>query len=404
MNLLMLNYEYPPIGGGGGVIHKLLAEELAKEHRVTVITSRLRGQAAREIINEVEVVRVPVLFRKGLNAASLVSMLSFPPSSLWAGTQLLRKRRFDLIHSMFAVPSGVPGTLLARFFGLPHVVSVLGGDIYDPSRRLSPHRMPILHFTVKKVLQGASRITGMSNDIISKTRKFFSFDSELVLIPHAIRQPVFEKKSRQSFGYSRDEFLLVTIGRLIRRKQVDALLQIFHKLLTRNSPRARLLVIGDGPKRAELEDLASTLGIDSKVDFLGNVGDEEKFQLLDLGDVFVSTAEHEGFGLVFLEAMAVGLPIVCYDNGGQTDFLSDSCTGHVVKLNDGTAFERRLRQLAQNPELLSEIGRFNRDVIKHYYIENCASKYVDLYEKVLARTTDTVTVKLGKKASLQGSK
>jgi len=95
-----------------------------------------------------------------------------------------------------------------------------------------------------------------------------------------------------------------------------------------------LIVIGSGPQSGTLKSLTQELGLIEQIHFLGQVDEQEKFKLLMMADMYVSTSQHEGFGLVYLEAMASNLPVVCYDYGGQTDFLSSSVNGYVRKLND----------------------------------------------------------------------
>src|SRR5688500_16440383 len=116
MNVLMLNYEYPPLGGGGGVFNQQLAEELSQQNQITLITSRFGAQPSYEIQRGVEIFRVPVLLRRNPNSATLLSMFSFFPTSLRTGYRLLHTRPFDLIHSMFAIPSAPSGFLLAKRF------------------------------------------------------------------------------------------------------------------------------------------------------------------------------------------------------------------------------------------------------------------------------------------------
>ena len=96
MNILMFNYEYPPVGGGGGVVHALIAEELARRHRVVVVTSRVGQLPRQEVVNGVEVHRVSVLGRSDPAAASLTSMLSYPPGAWLAAARILRRERFDV--------------------------------------------------------------------------------------------------------------------------------------------------------------------------------------------------------------------------------------------------------------------------------------------------------------------
>jgi glycosyltransferase involved in cell wall biosynthesis len=380
MNILMINYEYPPLGGGGGVVNKYLAEELSKNNRITLITSWFADLKPYETCNRVEIFRVPVWFRTDQNAASLLSMLSFFPSSFRQGYRLLKTRHFDLIHSMFAIPSAPSGYLLANQFCLPHVLSILGGDIYDPSKRLSPHGTPLLHALVKKILTDADRVIGMSSDIITKAMTYYDVPRAIDRIPHSISCPIFSPKTRGDFGFDSNDVLLVTVGRLVPRKAVHELIYVLQHVQQAN---VKLLIVGDGPEKSKLEQLAAASYVSERVYFLGNVNDETKFQLLSIADIYVSTTQHEGFGLVFLEAMTVGLSVISYDNGGQVDFLSDNKTGFLVRLGDRETFIQRTKLLSENEALRCRMGQFNQQYVKEFYIENCAKQYQALYEAVV---------------------
>ena len=98
--------------------------------------------------------------------------------------------------------------------------------------------------------------------------------------------------------------------------------------------------------------------------------------------LFVSTSQHEGFGLVFLEAMACGLPIICYDHGGQTDFLQDGEHGFLVPLNALESFEGKCRDLVKNPDVRSMMGVRNKKDVEHYFIDQCARKYEQVFQEV----------------------
>ena len=121
---------------------------------------------------------------------------------------------------------------------------------------------------------------------------------------------------------------MVTIGRLVARKATTQLVDV---LAASAIPNAHLLIIGDGPDAAAIRQRAADLGVAERVHLPGQVTEADKYAALAIADAFVSTSQHEGFGLVFLEAMACGLPIVCYDRGGQTDFLASGETGFVVQ-------------------------------------------------------------------------
>jgi glycosyltransferase involved in cell wall biosynthesis len=149
--------------------------------------------------------------------------------------------------------------------------------------------------------------------------------------------------------------------------------------------RATLLLLGDGPLAPELRSRAARLGLGGRVRFAGLVAETVKFELLAAADVYVSTSQHEGFGLVFLEAMASGLPIVCYDRGGHTDFLADGETGGVVPLNALDAFVASCKALIESPERRAAVGRANRARAEVFFIDRCAERYEELFESVIQR-------------------
>jgi len=141
--------------------------------------------------------------------------------------------------------------------------------------------------------------------------------------------------------------------------------------------------VGDGPEADALVQRAAERNVSSRLHMLGYVSEEVKFRAYRVADVFVSTSQHEGFGLVFLEAMAFGLPIVCYDRGGQTDFLTTPATGHVVPLNDLQAFNDAVRKLRAAPERRSAIRRHNLALVENYFIDRCAERYERLFEQAV---------------------
>ena len=133
-----------------------------------------------------------------------------------------------------------------------------------------------------------------------------------------------------------------------------------------------------------LAECAERLGVGRRIRFAGSVSDAEKYSLLAISDIFASTSQHEGFGLVFLEAMACGLPVVCHDRGGQTDFLRDGETGRLTGVGDHDGFVEALRKLAESPDERRRMGGRNREIVESYFIEHCARSYEELFEKVLA--------------------
>ncbi len=380
MKILFCNYEYPPLGGGGGVVMAALARELAQRHEVTVLTSQAAGLPARETDRGVRLVRVPVFFRRQLAVANFPSMLAYVPMASLRGLGFARGA-FDVINTHFAVPTGPVGQVLAAFHGVPNVLSIHGGDLYDPSKKLSPHRHAWLRAAVRGLLRAADAVVGQSRNTVGHVESIYGVKRPVGLIPLGIeRPPAAVPAARAAFGVPADAFVLVTVGRLVARK---ATVQLLRALQGAEGAAAHLLIVGDGPDAAEIRRAADELGLRDRVHLLGQVSDERKYQALACADAFASTSQHEGFGLVFLEAMAFGLPVICYDHGGQTDFLTSGTTGHVLPLNDLAAFTRAILDLHANSQRRLAMGRYNREAVEQFFIDRCAERYEAVFRDAI---------------------
>ncbi|MGI9420397.1 MAG: glycosyltransferase family 4 protein [Geminicoccaceae bacterium] len=380
MNILICNYEYPPLGGGGGVVTAQLVEQLAGRHDLTVLTSRAFDLPEESRENGAHIIRVPVLGRTKKAAGSLPSLLSYVPMAIRRGKALMGAKKFDVINTHFAVPTGPVGDVLAKHAGIPNILSVHGGDLYDPSKWMSPHRHWILRRLIRGLLRRADRVVGQSSNTNANVGRFYTTDVEPVLIPLGIERPTIHPAKRADYGLAEDDVLLATVGRLVARKALGQLLDMLADL-SRNTERSvKLLVIGTGPEEAALKAQAAELGVAEHVHFLGALSDQEKFDVLGMADLYVSSSQHEGFGLVFLEGMAAGLPVVCYDHGGQTDFLVDGETGYLISLNDKEKLARRIGELVIDGALRQKIADTNRTRVERYFIEQMALAYEELFE------------------------
>jgi glycosyltransferase involved in cell wall biosynthesis len=357
-----------------------MARTLARRHEVTILTSRGAGLPAESTDANAVVIRVPVLFRRQLAVANLPSMLAYLPAAAWRGLRLGRLRRFDVINTHFAVPTGPVGDWLSRALGVPNVLSVHGGDLFDPSKKSSPHRHAVLRAAVARLLRRADAVVAQSEDTARNVERIYRVHRAIERIPLGIERPPRDGvASRADFGIRDDAFVLVTAGRIVARK---ASTQLIDTLVAIDD--AVLIVVGDGPEASTLMQRAVECKVNERIRMLGYVTDEVKYKAYRVADAFVSTSQHEGFGLVFLEAMAFGLPIVCYDRGGQTDFLSTPATGHVVPLNDIGAFNAAVRALRHSPENRDRIRRANLLKVEDYLIDRCAERYEELFERVVS--------------------
>ena len=387
MRILLCNYEYPPLGGGGGVVMAALARELARRHTVTVLTSRALGLPGESDDAGVRVIRVPVIFRRELAVANMPSMLAYVPAAGLRGLALERGGQFDVINTHFVVPSGPVGHLLGRLWRIPNVLSVHGGDLYDPSKASSPHRHGWLRGPIRYMLRRADRLVGQSRNTLEHVRGFYGVERPSELIPLGIERPLQRPPVRGELGIPEGAFVMATVGRLVARK---ATLKLLEALAAAQRPNAHLLIVGDGPEADAIRTTAANLGLGDRVHLTGQVSEERKFQALASADIFVSASQHEGFGLVFLEAMAYRLPIICFDHGGQTDFLNDGETGFVVKLNDLAAFTQAVVQLHDSKPMRERMGETNARRVEGYFIDTCARNYETVFEDAVRSSRSRV--------------
>jgi len=382
MNILMVNYEYPPLGGGGGVFTRDLAEELAGGgHSVDVITSRFRGLRARETTGGVAIHRVPVLHRTSLDAATMSSLLSFPAPAVAAGVGLLRAKKYDIIHSFFAVPSAPAGVVLSRISGIPHVLTVFGGDIYDPTKKLSPHRHAMFRWAVRTALKSSAKVTTESADIAAHAMRIYRPHREIDVVPIGLPRVRFSPVPREDLSMREDSIYLVSIGRLVKRKGFEYLIKAL-AVLAGKGIDLRLILIGDGPERNALEALAAGTGVSDKVLFAGRVDDETKFRYLSASDIYVLPSIHEGFGIVLLEAMSCGLTVVATNRGGQTEIIKDGRNGTLVPPADADALARAIEEFTVSEDARRRTGANNLEDVRQYDMSAIRDRYLELYSTV----------------------
>jgi glycosyltransferase involved in cell wall biosynthesis len=382
MRILVCNYEYPPLGGGGGVVTAHLVRELAARHEVTVLTSGALGLPPDTVeARGIRVVRLPVPFRTQAAVATLPSMLAYVVAGVRRGRALTAATAFDVVNTHFVLPTGPVGDAVARGAGIPNVLSLHGGDLFDPSKRMSPHRHPALRVWIRRLLRRADVVVAQSTNTLQNMRRLYAPERSAVRIPLGIPRPPLDGGTGDRGRAPGDEVRLVTVGRLVARKAVHQLIAMMTAF--RGTP-VRLLVVGGGPEEGRLRVETGRRGLDGQVRFLGQVGEAEKFGILATADAYVSTSQHEGFGLVFLEAMACGLPVVAYDHGGQTDFLDDGETGFLVPLNDLARFTERCRRLAADPRLRRALGENGRRRAEELYIDRCAATYETVFRQAVA--------------------
>jgi glycosyltransferase involved in cell wall biosynthesis len=377
MKILIINYEFPPLGGGGGVASYDLAVEWAKKHQVDVLTSNFKNLPEFENMQGINVYRCPVLFRKSRDAASFISMLSYLFTGFKKGMLLVKENHYDVINTHFALPSGPLGWILGKLYKIPNVLSIHGGDIYDPSKKTSPHKNFIFKMAVKFILNKAQRIVAQSMNTKNNAGKYYNPIKSIDIIPLAFHPPVFSKTNRKKLGFASTDFILITIGRLVKRKAVDVQLEALSMLKDKS---LKLIIVGDGPELNYLTEKVQELNLSDRVIFAGYAAENEKFGYLSISDLYVMTSLHEGFGIVFMEAMNFGLPIVSTNNGGQTDFLTNKENALLINVGDASECAKSIQKFMKDQQLYDNCSKNNREKVKMFYANHVAVQYEEIFQ------------------------
>lgn len=340
MRILLINYEYPPFGGGGGVFSQLLTEEWRGQgHGVDVVTSSLRGKRGK---------------------ASLFSLLIFPLLGFGKGLKLCLKNKYDVINTHFAIPTGPVGFLLGKLFKIKNVLSIHGADIYDPTRKI--HNNFLLRPVIKFILNHADLIIAQSKNTRENAIRYYQPKKRIEIIPLGIKIPLLPKKQPSKI------FTIISIGRLVKRKSFEYLVRAIPSDI-------KLQIIGTGPEKENL------LKLNPRVEILENILEKEKWQHLVNADLFVLSSLHEGFSLACLEAMAAGLPIIATNIGGQTDFLTEE-NAILIEPKNIQTLKMAITKIKNNQELKNKLSKNNLEKIKQFNIAKIANVYLEVFKQI----------------------
>lgn len=373
--LLILNYEYPPLGGGGGrVSHSLAKGFAAKGYHVDVITSKFGELPRFEVVDGIHIYRVPIRGREKLQTATFLSMFSFLFTAFLQGLILCTKNKYQFINTHFVLPTGPLGFLLSKLFHVKNILSIHGGDIYDPSKKSSPHNSKWLGMSVRFLLNQADQIVAQSNNTRQNAIKYYKPNKEIKIVPLSYEPFQFDPLTRDELKLSQDKIYLISVGRVVKRKGFDYLI----KSLMFLDKFVELLIVGDGTERNSLVQLARKMKLQDRVHFLGEISEVEKFQYLINSNIYVLSSLHEGFGIVLQEAMQVGLPIVSTNYGGQVDMIVDGSNGILVEPGDEKALAAAVMQILKKPSLLDLMTSNNLEALSEYKTENIINRYLEL--------------------------
>jgi 1,2-diacylglycerol 3-alpha-glucosyltransferase len=185
---------------------------------------------------------------------------------------------------------------------------------------------------------------------------------------------------RRALGIKDDEFVLISLGRLGNEKNTDELIRFFANVQKRHK-HVKFLIVGDGPNRENLEDLARKLGVEDKIIFTGMVSPNEVQKYYKLGDLYVSASTSETQGLTYAEAAANKLPLLCREDPVLKDIIVSGQNGYEYTNEDD--FERSLEFIMNNPEWRREAGEESIIIANSFDKNTFAESIEELYESLV---------------------
>jgi len=374
VNLLLINYEYPPIGGGAATATAAIAGHLtALGHVVTVLTSRF-GELKGEIMDGgVRIIRCPAIRRRP-DRSGLLEMFSYLISAGLSLDSVIQRQRIDGLIVFFSFPCGPLGLLGLRR-RVPYVVSLRGGDVPGNEMALAPlHWLltPLRRLIFRKSLAVIANSQGL---------KHMSEQADphpVQVIPNGVDTAFFCPAENRVPTERPFSFLFV--GRFHTQKNLFHLIDQLAFLKNAGVGPFILQLIGDGPQREALQNHARRLGIDSSLIWHGWVNKGHLREIYRGADCLVNPSLYEGMPNVVLEAMACGLPVIASRVAGNDAVVRDQETGLLFNLDEPEALRRDLREMMEDTRRAREMGQRGLALVREEFSWKKAAKaYADLF-------------------------
>ena len=355
-SVLFVNYEYPPIGAGGATANYHFATLLAAEGiRVTVVTSAFREMRGTAMEEGVTVYRIPA-WREHAGQSSLRQMLAYLLGALLHLPKVIPTQQPDMAVVFFSFPCGPAGILLKRLWNIPFTVMLRGGDVpgFEPSldrihRLLQPIR--------KSVYNNACAIIANSESLRDLALQSDP-DTAISIIPNGVDTEFYRPPDNRTVAGDHP-FTFLFAGRICTQKNLDIMIMTFSRCRLRKDT-LRLIIIGEGPERSRLQQLADSRSPGNRIHWVGWCSKTTLREYYRTADCFVSPSTAEGMSNALLEAMACGLPVLAGDCRGNREIVDEGVNGFLFTPSDGAMLEEKMILLAENRSLCNQWGSEGR--------------------------------------------
>ncbi|MEE9394205.1 MAG: N-acetyl-alpha-D-glucosaminyl L-malate synthase BshA [Planctomycetota bacterium] len=362
-----------PTFGGSGVVATEIGLALADQgHEIHFLAHeypvRLSGFRGNVFYHQVSVPDYP--------------LFKYPPYALALATKMAEvaeNHHLDLIHAHYAIPHSVSAHLakeMSHRDDLKIIATLHGTDITIVGNDTSYTR--VTRFSIEK----ADGVTAVSKYLTAETHRIFDIERHIETIPNFIDLERFQMRSCPEADSLRQagETVLIHVSNFRPVKRVFLLVKAFAALAAERP--ARLLMVGDGPDRAAAEALATELGVQERVHFLGSQDAVET--IIPCADIFVLPSRFESFGLSALEAMACGVPVIGARGGGLPEVVVEGETGWLFEADELDSLTTILVKAAADKEHLKVMGQAaRRRAEEHFALQDIVPRYEKFYREVL---------------------
>ena len=371
MHVCMLTPSFLPVVGGAEIlVHELGRRLVDRGHQVSLVTPKFLNANPGEELEGVKIYRVDRIPKFPLYEQLLESLKI---------SQINKRDEIDVLHNFFVFASGGAAYLSKKTLKKPLVITLTGWDIYDPVKPVNRIFHPYMRF----IMNHADAITAISNDQKYHARQMGA-KKNIEVIPVGIDIKRFnadiKSNTKKKLGITGS--MIFTVKRLVPRAGLEYLLHAVPELIKKH-PDTKFVVGGTGILVEHLEKKVIDLGIQENVVLSGFISSEELPEYYSACDLFVLPSLYEGFGIVYLEAMSSGKPVVATDSGATREVVIDGKTGILVPPRDSKKLGDAISHLLDNPRLMRDMGGNGRKRVEEEYLwDDIVDKYEEIYNLI----------------------
>lgn len=371
---------YPTFGGSGVLATELGMALSAKGHEIHFITYKqpVRLHFHPNIYyHEVSVPTYPLFDFPPYETALTSTMVN-----------VINNNNLDLLHVHYAIPHASAAYFARQILkktgkDIPYITTLHGTDITLVGKDQT--YAPVVTFSINE----SDAITAVSDNLKDETYRHFDIEKEIIVIPNFVDTDRFQHSNKEHFKKMlapNGERILAHVSNFRKVKRVEDVVTMFEKV--HKQLPSKLLMIGDGPERQNIEEYCRTLNICSDIRFLGK--QDQVDEILSITDLFVLPSQYESFGLSALEAMACGVPVISTNAGGLPEINVQGVTGYMSEVGDTDDMAKHAVEVLKDEDKLKQ---FKENAIAHartFSRQRIIPLYEQLYESVVANYKATV--------------